>query len=168
LRSRKPKQPFDPSSEAAVRAVALRLLTVRARGAEDLGRTLERRGFERAAVRAAIARLLAEGWLDDLAAARSVVRARAGRYGRARIARELSVLGFSKETVSAALGEEAKEAEEKALARAFQVLWRRTQGLDPAARRRRVGGALARKGFTSDAISAMMKGSHGQDDMDIG
>jgi regulatory protein len=168
LRSRKPKQPFDPSSEAAVRAVALRLLTVRARGAEDLARTLERRGFERPAVRAAIERLLSEGWLDDLAAARSVVRARAGRYGRARIARELSVLGFSKETANAALGDEAGGAEQEALARAFQVLWRRTEGLEPAARRRRIGAALARKGFASDAISAMMKGSHGEDDMDIG
>ncbi len=151
-----------------MRTVALRLLTVRPRGSEDLARTLERRGFERAAVRTAIDRLIHDGWLDDLAAACSVVRARAGRYGKARIVRELSALGFPKETANAALDSESGGAEQKALRRAFDVLWRRTEGLDPAARRRRVRGALSRKGFAGDAISAMMKGSHEDDEMDIG
>ncbi|MEP6769415.1 MAG: RecX family transcriptional regulator [Acidobacteriota bacterium] len=168
MRSRRPKSPTDPASESAVRQVALRLLTVRARGSEDLARTLERRGFERVAVRAAIERLTAEGWLDDLAAARSVVRARAARYGRARIVRELSVLGFTKETANAALESEGAGSEQKALSRAFGALWKRTKDLDPAARRRRVAGALARKGFPGDAISAMMKGSHDDEDLDIG
>ncbi|MEO8189400.1 MAG: regulatory protein RecX [Acidobacteriota bacterium] len=168
MRSRRPSAPVDPASETAIRTVALRLLTVRPRGSEDLARTLERRGFERAAVRAAIERLVHDGWLDDLAAARSVVRARSGRYGRARIVRELAALGFPKETANAALDSEGAGAEQTALRRAFDVLWRRSEGLDPAARRRRVMGALSRKGFAGDAISAMMKGSHEDDEMDIG
>ena len=168
MRARRPKSPPDAGSESAVRTVALRLLTVRPRGSEDLARTLERRGFERAAVRATIERLLAEGWLDDLAAARSLVRARAGRYGRARILRELSVLGFTKETAGAALETEAGGTEQKALRRAFDLLWRRTESLDSAARRRRVSGALSRKGFAGEAISAMMKGSHDDEEVDIG
>jgi SOS response regulatory protein OraA/RecX len=164
---RSPKPPPAPSSEAAVRVVALRLLTVRARGAEDLSRTLERRGFDRAAVQSAIARLVREGWLDDLSAARSLVRARGSRYGKARIARELSALGFPKEVAAAALGESG-EVEEKALARAFGTLWRRAAVHEPSARRRRVRAALARRGFAPGAISAMMKGSHDDEDMDIG
>ncbi len=140
---------------------------MRPRGSEDLARTLERRGFERAAVRAAIERLVHDGWLDDLAAARSVVRARAGRYGRARIVRELSALGFPKETANAALDSDGGGSEQKALHRAFALLWRRTEGLDPAARRRRVSGALSRKGFAGEAISAMMKGFHEDDEVDI-
>jgi SOS response regulatory protein OraA/RecX len=167
LRSRSPKRPTAPASEAAVRTVALRLLTVRARGAEDLSRTLERRGFERAAVRAAVSRLIREGWLDDLAAARSLVRARSARYGRAWIARELSALGFSKETAAAALGE-SEEAEQKALARAFGSAWRKSAGLALAVRRRRVRAALSRRGFAPEAISAMMKGSDDDEDLDIG
>ncbi len=168
MRSRRPRVPPDPSSESSVRAVALRLLTVRGRGAADLSRILERRGFEKTTVREAVERLVAEGWLDDLAAARSLVRARSSRFGRSRIARELSALGFSKEIAAAALGEAPREAEQNALARAFEVLWRRAEGVDPAARRRRVRAALARKGFAADAISAMMKGSDEEDEMDIG
>ncbi|MEO8430612.1 MAG: regulatory protein RecX [Acidobacteriota bacterium] len=167
MRSRRPKPPLDPASPAAARTVALRLLTVRARGREDLGATLARRGFERAAVAEALDRLAREGWLDDLAAARSLVRARAARYGRARIARELSVLGFSKETVAAVFAEQEGEPEQTALARAFHLLWKRASGLDEPARRRRVRNALARRGFASDAISAMMKGSDDEEEMDL-
>ncbi len=82
--------------------------------------------------------------------------------------RELSVLGFTKETANAALESEGAGAEQKALSRAFGSLWKRTQDLEPAARRRKVAGALARKGFSETAISAMMKGSHDDDEMDIG
>ena len=164
---RSPKPPVDPSSEAAVRAVALRLLTVRPRGSEDLARTLERRGFERRAIRAAIERLVREGWLDDLAAARSLVRARGSRYGKARISRELSSLGFSKETAAAAL-DDAGEAEGKALARAFEAAWKKTAGLPLPTRRARVRGTLGRRGFAAEAISAMMRGSHDDEDVDIG
>lgn len=167
MRGRRPKSPTDPASEPAVRAVALRLLTVRARGLEDLARTLERRGFEKTAVRTSLARLSREGWLDDLAAARSVVRARGGRYGKARIARELSALGFAKEVASEALAESG-EAEQKALARAFGMVWRKSANLPLPARRRRVRAALARRGFASELISAMMKGSDEDEDLDIG
>jgi len=161
-----------------VRAVALRLLTVRARGRVDLGRALERRGYGRSAVSAALDRLEREGWLDDVAAARSVVRARAARYGRARIARELSALGFSKETIAQALGGEsgetsARQREETALRRAFEGAWKRSAGRDEplAARKRRVRAALLRRGFASEAISAMMRGSSDdryEEDMDLG
>jgi regulatory protein len=168
VRSRKPKTPADPASPAGIRSAALRLLGVRARGSNDLARTLERRGYERAAVEEALGRLAVEGWLDDLAAARSIVKSRVGRYGKARIARELSVLGFSKEVSAAALVDAAGAAEAKALSAAFQKLWRRSEGIDPAARRRRVAGALSRKGFAAEAISAMMQGSHEEDEMDLG
>jgi regulatory protein len=168
VRSRKPKTPSDPASPAGVRSAALRLLAVRSRGTEDLARTLERRGYDRTAVREALGRLVAEGWLDDLAAARSIVESRVGRYGKARIGRELSALGFSKEISAAALVDAAGAPEEKALSAAFQKLWRRSEGLDPSVRRRRVAGALSRKGFAAEAISAMMQGSHEEDEMDLG
>ena len=133
FRPSRPKPPSDPASESAVRAVALRLLTVRARGAVDLSRTLERRGFEKGAVDPAIARLVDEGWLDDLAAARSVVRARSGRYGRARIARELAALGFSRETSNRAM-EESGSTEEKALRKALEAAWAKSAGLSALTR----------------------------------
>jgi SOS response regulatory protein OraA/RecX len=116
----------------------------------------------------ALGRLEREGWLDDDAAARSVVRARGGRYGKARILRELSVLGFSRETIARALtgDEPALEREERALRRAFEGAWKRSAGEPLAARKRRVRATLVRRGFASEAISAMMRGSSndGEDD----
>ena len=150
--------------------MALRLLTVRARGKVDLARTLERRGFGKRAVAEALGRLEREGWLDDLAAARSVVRLRGVRYGKARIARELSALGFSRDTAAQALGggDEPDGRERAVLRRAFEGAWKRSAGEPLAVRRRRVRAALARRGFASDAISAMMRGSSdGENDQDL-
>ena len=100
---------------------------------------------------------------------------RRARYGKARIARELAALGFSKETASEALGGDAgSQAERRALARAFEAAWKKSDGLLPAARKRRVRAALLRRGFASEAISAMMRGSFGDrghdedEDLDIG
>ncbi|HEY6148594.1 MAG TPA: regulatory protein RecX [Thermoanaerobaculia bacterium] len=165
--SRRPQPPSDPASETAARAVALRLLTVRARGAADLSRTLERRGFEKGTAESAVARLLREGWLDDLAAARSIVRTRGARYGRTRIAQELWALGFSKETAAQALSDSG-DAEEIALAKALKAAWKKSAGVPPLIRRRRVRASLVRRGFAAAAISAMMKRLHEDEDLELG
>ncbi len=132
---------------------------MRARGRAELSRALEQRGFEADAVREALGRLEREGWLDDLAAARSAARACAGRYGRARIEKELAARSFSSETVEAVLAEIDPEGEEKALSRLFNRLQRSNAGLDAEKRRRRVWNALSRRGFPAAAISAKMKNS---------
>jgi SOS response regulatory protein OraA/RecX len=130
---------------------------VRARGREELVRSLEEKGFASATARAAVEKLESEGWLDDLAAARSVVRSRQGRYGRARIERELIGRGFSEETAALAISEVGPEGEESALARLFARLRRSTAGVPADVRRRRVWSALTRRGFHAAAISAKMK-----------
>ena len=86
----------------------------------------------------ALERLEAEGLLDDLAAARSVVRLRGARYGAARIERELRARGFAKETIAAALSRRkaAREREDEALAERV----RRGSGSARATSRRRCGG----------------------------
>jgi regulatory protein len=130
---------------------------VRARGREELVRSLNQKGFAPATAREAVERLEREGWLDDLAAARSVVRSRQGRHGRVRIERELAVRGFSGETAAQAISELDPEGEEIALSRLFGRLRRSTAGLSPEVRRRRVFNALTRRGFSAAAISAKMK-----------
>jgi regulatory protein len=130
---------------------------VRARGREELVRSLEEKGFAAATARASVERLEKEGWLDDLAAARSVVRSRQSRYGRARIERELVGRGFSEETAALAISEVGPEGEENALSRLFARLRRSTAGVPPDVRRRRVWNALTRRGFPAAAISAKMK-----------
>jgi SOS response regulatory protein OraA/RecX len=149
----------EPDSAQAAYTRGLRLLGIRARGREELRADLERRGFATAAARSALDRLEAERWLDDLSAARAVVRARGQKYGRARIARELCARGFSEEIAGSVLGEDAgREAE--ALARVFRRLWRSAAGLPLPRRRQRVHAALSRRGFAPEAISAMIRGSH--------
>ncbi len=132
----------------------------------ELARGLERRGFSKASVRDVVERLTRGGLLDDLGAARSLVRSQSGRYGRARIERELSARGFSAETAAAALAESDRAGEEKTLERAFAKLWAATAGLPREKRRRRVWSALTRRGFAGAAISAMMANS--DDDDEIG
>ena len=139
---------------------ALRLLTVRARGRQDLTRDLERRGFRPDAIRDALDELERKGWLNELAAARSVVRVKGERYGRARLLRELASRGFSGTTIDAALLEHTAEEEEKNLVRAFARLWKSSAHIERQRRRGRVLRALLRRGFSPDRISAIMKGAN--------
>jgi regulatory protein len=85
------------------------------------------------------------------------VRSRAGRYGRARIEKELAARGFSRETAAAALSELDGGAEEKALSFLFARIRKASAGLAPEKRRRRIWNALTRRGFAAPAISAKMK-----------
>ncbi|MGH9369836.1 MAG: regulatory protein RecX [Thermoanaerobaculia bacterium] len=135
------------------------MLGIRSRGREELRRDLERRGFAPSAARRALDRLEAEGWLQDLAAARALVRAMGARYGRRRIARELAARGFSEETSSGALKELEGGREEETLARAFRRLWKSAAGLPLSRRRQRVWRSLLQRGFTPEAISEIIGGS---------
>jgi regulatory protein len=137
----------------------LRLLGIRPRGRVELERALRERGFEPAAVAGALERLETQGLLDDLAAARSAVRQRGTRYGRARVERELKVRGISKETIAAAFeAEGGAEREQEELARLFRKLWKSRADLAPPLRRRRVFEALVRRGFRPEKISEIIRG----------
>jgi regulatory protein len=158
--SRRPSRTSEPDSAEAAFARGSRLLTVRPRGRAELSRDLERRGFSASAIRSAVARLETDGWLQELAAAQSVVRIRAGRYGRERISRELSSRGFSAETARRALEELDAKKEAGSLARAFDRAWRQAAKLPDRERKAKVRRALLARGFAPDAISAMIHGSN--------
>jgi SOS response regulatory protein OraA/RecX len=112
----------------------------------------------------ALSRLADEGLVDDVGAARSIVRGRGARYGTARIERELKSRGFARDAIAAALTqEEAGAREGEALRRAFDRLWKARAHLAPALRRRRVFDALTRRGFSPERISDIIKGHHAID-----
>jgi SOS response regulatory protein OraA/RecX len=94
--------------------------------------------------------------LDELGAARSTVRVRAGRYGPRRIERELISRGFPKEVVNAALSERDPEVEERTLRRALEKIWKKHAALPASERRRRVLDSLARRGFATAKVSEMI------------
>jgi regulatory protein len=123
-------------------------------------RGLAERGFAKGAASEAADRLQKEGWLDDLAAARSVVRVRAARYGRARLEQDLKARGFGRETIAAAMEAELPEREGPALARAYERSWLKHRQLPLPERKRKVRLALSRRGFAPGAISAIMRSSH--------
>ena len=127
----------------------------------ELERALAAKGFAPAAASSAADRLEAHGLLDDLAAARSGVRGRSARYGRARVERELKARGFSKETIAAAFSAEGgPEREDEALRRAFDRLWTSRSSLAPRLRRQRVFDALIRRGFPAAKISEIIRGGY--------
>jgi regulatory protein len=112
-------------------------------------------------VRDALARLASQGFLDDVSAARSAVRARGGKYGRSRVERELKARGFDRETIDEAFGAEGgTEREEEALRKAFERLWSERTDLAPRLRRRRIFDALTRRGFSADRISDIIRKGH--------
>jgi regulatory protein len=139
----------------------VRLLAVRPRGAKELETALRDRGFASAAAAAALERVREAGWVDDLAAARSAVRLRGARYGRARVERELKARGLSKDVIAAAFEAEGGAArEDETLRRAFGKLWSARANLAPPLRRRRVFDALTRRGFSPAKISEIIRGGH--------
>jgi len=134
---------------------------VRPRGKAELEKILRERGFAEAAAAAALAKLSDGGLLDDAAAARSAVRQRGARYGRARVDRELKARGFSREAIAAAYEAEGGAArEDEALRRAFAKLWKARANLAPPLRRRRIFDALTRRGFPADRISEIIRTWH--------
>ncbi len=158
LTFQKGRAPTDPESADAARELAVRLLAARPRGRSELARALADRGFSRPAAENALDRLERDGALDDLEAARSVVRLRGGRYGRARIERELKARRFSRETIGAAFdAEDIARREEESLRRAFERLWKARTHMAPALRRRRVFDALTRRGFPAEKISEIIR-----------
>jgi SOS response regulatory protein OraA/RecX len=87
------------------------------------------------------------------------VRLRGGRYGRARVERELKARGFPKETIAAAFAAEGgAQREDEALRRAFAKLWKARAHMSPPLRRRRVFDALSRRGFPAERISEIIRG----------
>jgi regulatory protein len=117
------------------------------------------RGFTPDAAADALARLDRQGLLDDLAAARSAVRLRGVRYGRARVERELKARGFTRETMAAAFeAEGGADRERESLERLFRKLWKTRADLAPALRRRRVFESLVRRGFPAERISEIIRG----------
>ena len=147
------------SSAERVMGDAYSLLGHRARSREELRRRLLAKEHEEHAVEEALERLAADGFLDDVAFARSYVadKRRLQSWGAERIARGLRQLGVDRtvidETLGAGGGEEGAE-----LDRALALLRRRGAPEQPLeAARRRAFQALQRRGFSSSVAYAAVR-----------
>jgi regulatory protein len=147
------------ASEDAAHAVALRLLTTRARTQAELRRRLEERGFTTAAIAGTLDRLERVGLVDDQTLAATVAEGRAARgLDAPAIALELRDRG-----VDPAVAERAAQAAVPAESRADrcrQVAEARLgqlQGLPPATQLRRLAGYLTRRGYPAELAETVAR-----------
>lgn len=172
-------QVADALDEVAAYDRALGMLAARGRSSRDLRIRLVRAGVAPAHAEAAVARLQEAGLLDDAAYARQVARSRVNARGdsRRRVSQALAKAGVSRDTADGAVAEvfEEEAVDETALVEAAARKRLRTLGdLDPAVRRRRLYGYLARRGHDGAAIRSVLDrllgagGADSGDDADTG
>ena len=174
--------PLDPADEARLverdtrvraREAALSLLSVRPRSRRELADRLFKKGFPKAVVETTLERLVDEGWVDDAAFARALVRdrLRLRPRGPGRMAQELRHRGVSdreaREAVDHVFDDEDVSVPDLALdvARGWvrrqspsvrEALLSADFGPEREKARRRLYAFLARRGFTGSAARAAL------------
>jgi regulatory protein len=146
--------------EGAHRA-ALRALARRAHARHDLRRRLLQKQHPPAAVDGALARLAAQGLLDDAAFARDYAGVKAARgRGPARLIKDLLAQGVERgvaeEAVRAALADEGVDAD-AAVRAVAEKRARQLAGLPAPVRKRRLVAFLARRGFQGPLVRAIVE-----------
>jgi regulatory protein len=141
----------------AVLDKALDLLAVRARSSRDLSIRLRRACAADPDISWAVARLMAQGLLDDAAYARGVARSKvlAGGVSRRRVMSVLRQKGVAPEVASDAISETLSEVDLDEFGAALIAARKRVRALssvDPARRRQRLYAFLARRGYEHDVV----------------
>jgi regulatory protein len=137
---------------------ALHFLSYRPRSSQEVRRNLLGRGCDPALVEATLSRLMQAGLVDDQAFARAWVENRNTFHprGRSALRIELRRKGLDDETVRAVLdGMEAEDEENLAL-QAARTQARRYAGLEWQAFRQKLGGFLARRGFSYATLAPVV------------
>ena len=142
------------------REAALHLLAFRPRTAAELRRRLREKGYAPEIVDPCVERLGEIGVVDDSSFAEMFVRdrVRLRPHGKRRLTQELRAKGVDGEMAQAAIEGvmERENTTETDLARQAAAKWRPKSGEDPQASRRRLYGFLARRGFGTEAIMAVL------------
>ena len=145
----------------AVLDKALDLLAVRARSSRDLGLRLRRAGAQGPDISWAVARLVAQGFVDDAAYARGVARAKAlaGGVSRRKVITVLRQKGVAQDVATAAIDETLSEVDHDEYGAALAAAEKRMRALgslEPAKRRQRLYAFLARRGYESDIVRRVL------------
>lgn len=141
----------EPDAAEVARAVALRQLAAAPRSRAELARAMARKGVPEDVAEQVLDRFDEVGLIDDAAYAQMLVRSRQSTRGLARraLAHELRRRGVDGEIAEDALAQVTDEDEAEAARRLVEKKLRTMGGLEPPVRRRRLAGALARKGYSS-------------------
>jgi regulatory protein len=142
---------------------AYRSLARRAHSRHELQEKLERKKYPPDTVKAVLAELETQKFLDDRAFAVSFARDRLERrqLGRNRVALELKTKGIAKELIEETLGPLYGEIDEQSLAKeALSKKLRAMKRSSTASDRRRFADFLRRKGFSYEAIRKTLKADY--------
>lgn len=145
------------------RRIALNLLETRARSEAELRRAMARKQVSQDIADEILSRLESVGLIDDeaFAVALANTRTKVARRGSSRIRQELREKGVPEDVAAVALAQVDPE-DELAAALVFASKKVRTMtGLDDAVAKRRLYGALARRGFTPDVVRSVVQESLG-------
>jgi regulatory protein len=112
------------------------------------------KGYEPAAVEAAMARLVELGYLDDRAFARGLVRHRGAIRGPRALSAELAAKGVDRAEADAAVAEFDPEAQLVAATRLAERLYARKSPIGYREMLDRIGTKLLRRGFSTTIVRA--------------
>ena len=140
-------------------SIALIALAPRAKSRGELFAHLKKRGVTEDVANAVLYRMQEQGLIDDEAFARawSESRQRMKRLSKRVIAGELGAKGISGEIIEIVCSEIDQDTEYAIALELATRKYRPISHLDSELIRRRVHGALARRGFTSSVINGVMR-----------
>lgn len=142
------------------------LLAHKMRTRAELEQRLAGRGIDVSAVREALDKLAAYGYVDDERFAGEYVRSavQTGRWGRKAVAYRLKEKGLGQSVIDAALCEYTEEDERRIARRQMETAAGRLTGVEAHRQRRKICAALARHGFDYDVIGALLAASEAEED----
>jgi len=148
--------PADPVG--AAREIVLRQLTTRARSRAELRAALDARGVPPEVSEEVLERFSEVSLVDDEAFARAWAesRQRGGRSSRV-IRQELRTKGVDADTIADTMADLDADADYLAAQAFAEKRVNSMRALDPAVRRRRLAGALARRGFSSGVVGRVLR-----------
>ena len=136
---------------------ALTMLDQAAQTSGNLRSKLVFKGFVSPAADAAVERLIGNGLVDDGRYAERVAQAQLSKpVGAYAVRRKLRAKRLPEDAIDAAMESFDDEQQQKACSEAAAKLWRKYAILPPREGRAKLSQALARRGFSWDAISSAM------------
>jgi len=143
---------------------ALTMLDQAAQVSRDLEAKLVRKGYVHPAAQAAVARLLDNGLVDDERYAQRMAQAQLNKpVGAYAVRRKLMAKRLPEEAIEAVMEGFNDEQQQDACRDAAAKLWRKYAALPSREGRAKFGQALARRGFSWDAIRSAVETVSGED-----
>ena len=137
---------------------AASLLSHKMRTRSELKDRLTQRGIDEAAVEAAINKLSAYGYVDDLAYAKDYVQSavHTGRWGRKAVEYRLAEKGLEREVIAEAMTEYTEEDEKRIVRAQIAGMTGKSSGMDARKQRQKIYASLARHGFDYGVINTLL------------